>query len=152
MAKFKYYAVDTLMANFNELAGFSAEDADPIIRPGAEVLLNAQKNKIISTFTQRTGSLAASLKIAQKIANDTFSLVISPSGKHPKSTTGDRHSKGRSNGHYSGTNAEILYILEYGSPRIPARHVIETANEEAEEEAYAAIGDAWNAYLTSKGV
>ena len=83
--------------------------------------------------------------------------MISAKGKHPKSSTGKRMKMGkdgkrRSSGKYSGTNAEILYLLEYGSPRIPASHAIETANENAEDEILQLEADAWDEHLKSLGL
>jgi hypothetical protein len=58
----------------------------------------------------------------------------------------------RPNGNYSGTNAEIGYILEYGSPRIAATHWMETTNEEAADEVIAVEESAWNDLITKKGL
>ena len=60
--------------------------------------------------------------------------------------------KRRSSGTYSGTNAEVLYYLEYGTPRIDASHAIEITNEQAEEEILQIEANAWDEHLKSLGL
>ena len=47
------------------------------------------------------------------------------------------------------SNAEVAYVLEYGTPRMAARHWMETANEEASDEVVAAEAAVWDDYLKS---
>ena len=109
--------------------------------------------KIVQMFRQRTGDLAQSIAVELKGAGEDFHAYIFPKGKHRGSSTGKRKRKnGRSNGKYSGSNAEIAYILNYGSPRIDATHWLEIANEEAEDEVIAAEQDAWGGVLAEKGL
>ena len=92
------------------------------------------------------------MTIEEKSDDDGVFAYIFPKGKHRGSSTGKRKGKRRSNGKYSGTNAEVAYILEYGSPRISATHWLENANEEAEGDVIAAQKEAWNDLLTKKGL
>ena len=103
-------------------------------------------------FRQRTGDLAKSISVELKGAGEDFHAYIFPKGKHRGSSTGKRMKKGRSSGKYSGTNAEVAYILNYGSPRINATHWLEIANEEAESEVITAEQEAWNGLLEKKGL
>lgn len=97
--------------------------------------------------------MADSLTIQKKSDDDGGYAYIYLKGKHPGSGTGKRKRKdGRSNGKYSGTNAEVGYILEYGSPRIPAQHWMENSNEEAADEVIAVQQEAWDELLTKKGL
>lgn len=154
MAKFSINGMDEIAASFEQLADLSARDKLGVIMAGAQVLLQRQKEKIEALFAQRTGDLANSLTIGKKSDDDGVFAYIYPKGKHRGSSTGKRKRKnGRSNGKYSGTNAEVAYILEYGSPRIsPGYHWMETANEEAEDESLAAMQAAWNDVLDTKGL
>ena len=152
MAKFSFNGMDEISASFEQIAKLSDEDKLSVIRPAAQLLLERQRDKLISLFRQVTGVLAKSLSIDERVDDDGVSAYISPKGKHPGSSTGKRKGKRRSNGKYSGTNAEIAYILEYGSPRISATHWLENANEEAEEDVIAAQQAAWNALLDKKGL
>ena len=156
MAKFSFNGMDEISASFEQLADLSDQDRLGVIMAGANVLVTRQKEKIVQMFQQRTGKLAASIKIAVKDDGDGSYAYISPEGKHPGSGTGKRMkktSKGRrSSGKYSGSNAEVAYILNYGSPRISATHWLENANEEAEGEMMESMQAAWDDVLDTKGL
>ena len=152
MAKFSFNGMDEISASFEQLANLTDEDRLSVIMPAARLLVQRQKEKIVQMFQQRTGDLEKSIKIKVKDDGDGSYAYISPEGKHRGSGTGKRRGKRRSNGKYSGTNAEVAYILNYGSPRISATHWLENANEEAEEEVIAAEQEAWNNLVTKKGL
>ena len=152
MAKFSFNGMDEISASFEQLANLTDEDRLSVIMPAAQLLVERQKAKIVELFQQRTGDLKDSIKIKVKDDDDGSYAYISPEGKHRGSSTGKRKGKRRSNGKYSGTNEEIGYILNYGSPRISATHWLENANEEAEEEVVAAQQEAWNDLITKKGL
>lgn len=152
MAKFNFNGMDEISASFEQLARLTDDDKMSVIMPGAQLLLQRQREKILSLFTQRTGDLADSLTIEKRSGDDGVFAYIFLKGKHRGSSTGKRRGKRRSNGKYSGTNEEIGYILNYGSPRISATHWLENANEEAEEEVIAAEQEAWNDLVTKKGL
>lgn len=153
MANFQINGMDEIAASFEQLANITDADKLNIIMPAAKLLLERQRNKIIQLFTQRTGDLANSLTIKEKTDGDNPVAVIYLKGKHKGSGTGKRKRKnGRSNGKYSGTNAEVGYILNYGSPRIAATHWLDNANDEAEEEVMETMQAAWDDVLESKGL
>lgn len=152
MAKFSFNGMDEISASFEQLSRLTDDDKMSVIMPGAQLLLQRQKEKILSLFTQRTGDLANSLTIEKRSGEDGVFAYIFPKGKHRGSSTGKRRGKRRSNGKYSGTNAEVAYILEYGSPRISATHWLENANEEAEDEVVSAQQAAWDDLITKKGL
>ena len=152
MAKFSFNGMDEISASFEQLSRLTDDDKMSVIMPAAQLLLQRQKEKILSLFTQRTGDLANSLTIEKRSGEDGVFAYIFPKGKHRGSSTGKRRGKRRSNGKYSGTNAEVAYNLEYGSPRITATHWLENANEEAEDEVVSAQQAAWDDLLTKKGL
>lgn len=152
MAKFSFNGLDELSASLEQLAQLSDDEKVSILMPSAHLLLQRQKEKIAQLFKRRTGDLEASLSISQQNSDLGPSLYIAPTGKHRGSSTGKRKGKRRSNGKYSGTNAEVAYILEYGSPRIAATHWLENANEEAEAEVMEAQQAAWDELVTKKGL
>lgn len=151
MGKFSFNGVDELLASFEQLSQLSDEDKMSVIMPAAKLLVDRQREMIQRLFKQRTGDLADSLTIQEKSGEDGAYAHIYLKGKHRGSSTGKRKGKRRSNGRYSGTNAEVGYILEVGSPRIAARHWMENANEEAEDEVVAAQQAAWDDLVTKKG-
>lgn len=152
MAKFSFNGMDELSASFEDMIQLSDEERMSVIMPGAEVVAEHQRGKIQSLFKQRSGALADSITIRQKSDDDGAYANIFLKGKHPGSSTGKRGGKRRSNGKYSGTNAEVGYILEYGSPRIAATHWMENANEDAAAEVASAQQEAWNDLMKKKGL
>ena len=153
MAKFSFNGMDEIAASFEQLANITDDDKMSVIMPAAKLLLQRQKEKILSLFTQRTGDLADSLTIEERSGDGGVFCYLFPKGKHRGSSTGKRKRKdGRSNGKYSGTNAEVAYILEYGSPRISATHWMENANEEADSEVIETMQAAWDDLLSKKGL
>ena len=155
MAKFTFNGMDEISASFEQLANITDEDKASVLSPAAEILKERQVQKIVQMFRQRTGDLAKSITVELKGAGEDFHAYIFPKGKHRGSSTGRRkrrNGRAGSNGKYSGTNAEVAYILNYGSPRIDATHWLEIANEEAEDEVIAAEQEAWSGVLDKKGL
>ena len=152
MAKFSFNGMDELSASFEDMLRLSDEERMSVIMPGAEVVAERQRGKIRELFNQHTGALADSVTIRQKSDDDGAYANIFLKGKHPGSSTGKRKGKRRSNGKYSGTNAEVGYVLEYGTPRITATHWMENANEEAASEVTTAQQEAWNSLMEKKGL
>lgn len=152
MANFQFNGMDDIIDRLEQLANLTDEDRMAVIMPAAQLLVERQREKIKQLFHQRTGDLADSITIQQKNDADGAYAHIYLKGKHRGSSTGKRKGKRRSNGKYSGSNAEIGYILEYGSPRISASHWMEIANEEAEEAIASVEQDAWDALMQQKGL
>lgn len=152
MAKFSFNGVDSLEASFEQLSQLSDEEKLSILLPSGQLLLERQKEKLRKLFKRRTGDLEDSLTLSTKKGEESPIVTIYPTGKHRNSFTGKRIKKGRSSGKYSGTNVEVAYILNYGSPRIPATHWLENANEEAEADVIASQQEAFNELLEKKGL
>lgn len=152
MAKFSFNGVDSLEANFEQLSQLNDEEKLSILLPSGQLLLERQKEKLRKLFKRRTGDLEDSLTLSTKEGEESPIVTIYPTGKHRNSFTGKRIKKGRSSGKYSGTNAEVAYILNYGSPRIAATHWLENANEEAEADVIASQQEAFNELLEKKGL
>lgn len=157
MARFSFNGVDYLAASFEELAQLTNDDKLSVIMPAAELLAEKHSEKIRQVFKQRSGDLARSISVTAKSDENGVYAHIAPKGKHRRSSTSkrykkDKNGKRRQAGKYSGSNAEVAYILEYGSPRIRPRHWMENANEEAEAEIAEAEQNAWNDLLEKKGL
>ena len=148
MASFSFNGIDSIAASFAELAEIDDDTRENLLRAGGEAVERHQK-EYLQQHHSRTGELAESIRYKRK---GEFGIVA-PAGKHSGVGTGRRKSKrGRSHGSYSGTNAEVAYILEYGSPRLPATHWMEMANEEAEPDFESAMAAAWNEHLNKLGL
>lgn len=152
MGKFYFNGLDEIAASVEQLAQLTDEEKLSLLTPAGEILVQRHKDKITELFKRRTGDLAASITMEAREAPESPKLVIFQKGKHRGSFTGKRKGKRRSNGKYSGTNAEVAYILNYGSPRIAPTHWLENANEEAAADMIAAQQEAWDELLTKKGL
>ena len=152
MANFSFDGVDAFQVTFSQLQQLTSDELLGVIRPAAEELQQALSSAATSSFTSRTGSLSGSIQLEERTDGDGASIVVLPKGQHPKSSTGKRRGKRRSNGRYSGTNAEVAAILNYGSSRIPATLWHDTAVEEAETQINASMQAEWNRLLDAKGI
>lgn len=149
MAKMRVNGVDTIIASYEQLASLSYEESLSVLTAGAEVLREALTEAIKTRFRVITGALSEAITVRDISKGDKPLLIVGPTGKHPKATTGKRR-KGK--GHYEGTNAEILYVLNYGSARIPASHVFDDTLEAQSEAMTAAMQAAFDEIITSKGL
>ncbi len=144
MAKFKTRGVDELILSLEQLATTPEETQYSILEAGASALVPRWKETLQSM--KRTGQLIESIKAARK-KGKTPIVAITPKGKRKGAYTGQRKTHG--GGTYQGTNAEVAYVLEYGTPRMAATHWMETTNEEAGDEVVAAEAAVWDDYLKS---
>ncbi len=134
--------LDQLRADFASWASIP-DDAilDRVVLPAAEYFKTRLAMAAATFFNVVSGSLAGSIKILRRGVYDWgIAATVGPDqGKHPHATQGKRkpRAQGGGGGHYGGTNAEIAYILEYGSTRIPARHWIEQTLNEVEPDIHA---------------
>ena len=144
MAQFKTRGVDELVLSLEQLATTPEETQYSILEAGASALIPRWKETLQSM--KRTGQLIESVKAARKKGESPI-VAITPKGKRKGAYTGQRKTHG--GGTYQGTNAEVAYVLEYGTPRMAATHWMETTNEEAGDEVVAAEAAVWDEYLKS---
>ena len=158
MAQWRVDGLDRVQASLYELGQLSDDQIWAIIEPGAELLKNKMQEVILRMFRQISGSLHNSIEIKQKIDKaGVISALVGPNQKkHPKATTGKRKSrsskKGGGGGSYAGTNAEVGWILEYGSARIDGYHWMETSVDEVEEELYQTLEQGFNEAIEAAGL
>lgn len=151
----KFYA--NMDASLLALSQMTDENKWSILQPAAEIAKTAFSDAVQDTFQQHTGALAKSPVAVQKRKDGTVFALIQLKGKHPKSSTGvrmkkDRNGKRRKSGRYSGTNAEVGYFLNYGTPRIPATHWYENTEERIEPEIVAKVEEGYDAFLKEKNL
>lgn len=155
MAVFTVDGFDRLQVSVYDMATTPPETIlSEVILPAAELMIEAMKDMITVLLHIRSGSLLGSIKVTRQGAGEggTYAVVAPDQGAHPKSTRGIRRprAQGGGGGHYQGTNAEIGFILEYGTSRISGRHWIEAAVNDAREDIYAAMAEAWYAIIERK--
>ena len=149
--------LDRLSVSYATLSQISDDELWGVIEPAAETLKSKMQDVISRLFRQRSGSLRESIEVKRKLSKGgaVFALVGPNQGKHPKATQGKRKSRGAAGGgggSYAGTNAEVGWILNYGSSRIPASHWMETACDEAEEELLQQLEQGFDALCTAAGL
>lgn len=150
MAKFVSYAMDDLQIPFDKMARLTPADLLDILRPGAELMRQAIVDAIKATFTQRSGDLAGSWVLTESSAEGNAEIAIEPLGVHSKNGRGIRKKKRKKSG--GDANAVVAYALEYGTPRIAARHYIQKTMEDKGEEATAAMQEAMNQKIEQLGL
>lgn len=158
---------DGLSAGLAELAKFNDEQKWQILSKGAEIIKEAHIKEIKARFVEHTGSLANSPTIVKKYIDGELVARIQPQGKHKGTKIGIRRRKSRAiagikgakhgrdmrTGSYEGSNAEIAYYLNYGTPRItPPTHWMEHANEKAEAAVLDAMQEAWDKHIEDIGL
>lgn len=156
MINYHVDGLDRLSVSFIQLEQLSENQIWDIIAPAAEMLKDAMQSVIRRMFNQRSGSLHDSIEVQRRISKSgaVFALVGPNQAPHPKATRGKRkpRAQGGGGGHFAGTNAEVGWILEYGSVRIPARHWMETACTETEEQLYQTLEAGWDETITAAGL
>lgn len=157
MANFNINGMDALEIDLRDLAKMSDEERWSILEAGA-LPVKAKMQEVIDRMfgTDGTGDLRNSITVQQKTKDGSILARITPRGRHKSSGRGIRMKKRKDgtrakSGKYSGSNAEVGYYLEYGTPRIAPRHWMETADEESGEESKAAMEAAFDEILKSKG-
>lgn len=150
MAKFVSYAMDDLQIPFDKMARLTPADLLDILRPGAELMRQAIVDAIQATFTQRSGDLVGSWALTESAAEGNAEITIEPLGVHSKNGRGIRKKKRKKSG--GDANAVVAYALEYGTPRIAARHYIQKTTEDKGDEAAAAMQEAMNQKFEQLGL
>lgn len=156
MMNMRIDGLDRVQASFLQLEQISDDELWAMIEPAATLLKERMQAVIGRLFRQRSGSLHDSIEVRRKVSKGgaVYGLVGPNDGQHPKATQGKRkpRAQGGRGGSYAGTNAEVGWILEYGTSRIPGRHWMETACTEAEEDLLGLLESAWSAWLDASGM
>lgn len=145
MAGFSFDGMDELRLSLDELAKLPEETAYSMLEAGAARLMEKWREKLAPM--RRTGQLIESIKAKRKTGDDGPYVLVSPTGTRRSEYRGIRKTKRM--GSYKKTNAEVAYVLEYGTPRIAARHWMESANEEASDAVTEAEAAVYDEYLKS---
>lgn len=143
MAKFSMNGLNEISASLEQMANAPEDTKFGMLEAGAQVLIEKWRDKIESLFGN--GQLSDSIKAKRK-KGDSPIVQVSPQGNRASEYRGIRKTK---RGGYKKTNAEVAYVLEYGTPRMDATHWMETANEEAADSVAEAEAAVWDEYLKS---
>lgn len=156
MMNFHIDGLDRLSVSYASLSRISDDELWAIIEPAANTLKDKMQETISALFTQRSNSLHDSIEVKRKLSKGgaVYALVGPNDKKHPKSSTGKRRARaqGGKGGSYSGTNAEVGWILEYGSQRIDGFHWMEQSVTSTEEELLGILEAGFNAACEAVGL
>lgn len=146
----------------------SVDELLECLRPAALRLKEHYINTINRLFKRRSGQLADSIEIEDNYtigkgnSENHASITVAPYGKREGSKRSARSRKGDPNARYAKhnrdakatrlANAELAYLLEFGTPRITATHWMENTNKEVGEEIQQMIEDEFNKLLDRKGL
>lgn len=145
MPGFTCNGMDELTLSLEQLATTPEETQFRMLEAGAAVL--TAKWKEVLQGMKRTGQLIESIKAKRKTGDGGPVVLVTPNGTRKNEYRGIRKTKAA--GKHKKTNAEVAYVLEYGTPRMAARHWMETANEEAADDVVAAEAAVWDEHLKS---
>lgn len=151
MASFRVNGVEGLDLTYERKAQLSDDDLLRIIRAGAEVMRERLREKVLAVFTQHSGDLSDSFKLFERKESGNPFILVSPAGKHRPNGRGirDRKSDPKRKGK---TNAEVAFVLEYGSPRHNATHFMEECVEASTPEVIAAMEAEFSKLMDERGL
>ena len=141
MAEFSCNGLDDLMLSLQEIAAIPEEVQDEMLRAGADVVAQAQREKVKAygiydgssprhvADTSKPGRVK--LKKGQRV------IYVTPTGSRRRGKSVTR-------------NAEILFVNEYGKRGQKARPAIRDANEACAEQMVSAEMAVYDKHLRSK--
>lgn len=141
MAEFSCNGLDDLMLSLQEIAAIPEEVQDEMLQAGAEVVAQAQREKV-KAYGIYDGSsprhVADSIKPGKvKLKKGQRIIYVSPTGSRRRGKTVTR-------------NSEILFVNEYGRRGQKARPAVRDANEACAEQMVNAQMGIYDKHLRSK--
>ena len=141
MAEFSCNGLDDLMLSLQEIAAIPEEVQDKMLRAGADVVAQAQREKV-KAYGIYDGSsprhVADTIKPGRvKLKKGQRVIYVTPTGSRRRGKSVTR-------------NAEILFVNEYGKRGQKARPAIRDANEACAEQMVSAQMAVYDKHLRSK--
>ena len=141
MAEFSCNGLDDLMLSLQEIAAIPEEVQDEMLRAGADVVAQAQREKV-KAYGIYDGSsprhVADTIKPGRvKLKKGQRVIYVTPTGSRRRGKSVTR-------------NAEILFVNEYGRRGQKARPAIRDANEACAEQMVSAQMAIYDKHLRSK--
>ena len=141
MAEFSCNGLDDLMLSLQEIAAIPEEVQDKMLRAGADVVAQAQREKV-KAYGIYDGSsprhVADTIKPGRvKLKKGQRVIYVTPTGSRRRGKSVTR-------------NAEILFVNEYGKRGQKARPAIRDANEACAEQMVNAQMAVYDKHLRSK--
>lgn len=153
MARLYFDGTDSLELSLKDIAAMSEDEKKTIIQSGAEVVVNALKSVLENLELIDSKQLIDNVSFKFKLRDGEPFAQISSYGKRKKPYTGKRKkTKGKTHGSYQGTNTELLYLLEFGTPRMQPWHPVGETEDVCIDDVTAAMAAAFDEYLKTKNL
>ena len=153
----------TSFAGENESADMiTTDDILECLRPAAMRLVEHYKAAIHRLFKRRTGSFEESIDFEDDTTGPYAFITVKPFGKHKGSLYARKSRAGPADRKFAKhnrkpakkelKNEELGYLLEVGTPRIPATHWMSNTNEDVAREIQDIIEAEYDKLLKRKGL
>ena len=130
MAKFNVVGFDSIEKEFAKRPKVLSDAAPKMLKAGAKVLVQAQKQEAETLKIRDTGQFIESIKATPiKNKDGVYSVDVYPQGVDDKGVR----------------NATKGFVAEYGTSRRPARPWMSKANENSADDVHKAMRDVWEA-------
>lgn len=140
---FTVRGLDEFSLSLQELADLPDTVQDDMLEAGAEVVANAQRDKVMAYGIydrESTQHVAESIKPGRvKVKKGRRVIYVGPTGKRKRGNTETR-------------NAEILFVNEFGKRGQSARPAVRDANEACAEATTQAEFKVYDRWLKSKNL
>ncbi len=153
----KVDGLDKLQLSLQEIAAIPDDVAREMLTAGGMVAADAQRRKIRALGLVKSGQLAGSITVQQKLVKDARrdnapAVLILPSGTRQPTSRGLRRRKSGKKGRRRTGNNDVGFVQEFGAPRrnIPGKQWMAQANAECADAVTAAEFSAYDDWLKSK--
>lgn len=155
MARFETSGLDDLIERMEALDLTDSEVADEMLLAGAAEVPKAWEAAAEQHgIRRRSGQMLDSIGFPRKpkVIGGIKTIDIYPQGTRPNKTWKRKNKKGKAGKAMPVRNADVAFILHYGSSRVRATHFVDTADELAAEPVQAAMEQVFDKYLKEKGL
>ena len=138
MAKMSTSGMDEIFKQMFDLGELMGEVADRMLYAGADEVKKAWRKVAQDMKYKDTGRMIASIDYAKGKSgksSDVKTVAIYPQGLNHKNVR----------------NAEVAYILHYGTSKRPGSHWVDTAEALAEPEVERVVTEIWDEELRKRG-
>ena len=150
MARFKTQGLDKIVQQMKDLGELKGDVASRMLMAGAEEVKKAWQKAAEIHGHILTEQMKNSIGYARRPSEigDVRLIDIYPQGKSTYTELDGKRTERKK----PVRNAEIAFILHYGTSRRPGSHWVDTADELSEEPVQAAMEAIWDQELKKKGL
>lgn len=151
MARFRTDGLDAIVEQMKALGELSGDAADEMLMAAAEAAKQAWKQAAKRHRLKLTGQLIESIGYPRrpKTVGGVRTIDIYPQGKSTYTIGSDGKRVSRKK---PVRNAEVAFILHYGTSSKPGTFWVDTADELSEEPVQRAMEEVWERELRKRGI